>query len=167
MSPCPSFRSRSLGGGETHYLDWSAMKTTKLLSLAISILMMFGATTANAVQRPIQRCAEWWALAKQAGWQDRHLPTLDYILWRESRCNPKSINKVLNQDGSWDYGLTQINDRSWCKTTRWYPDGYLQSLEVLDYCKDLLNPYVNLKAAKSLYDYSQKINNNGFQPWGL
>ena len=129
--------------------------------------MTFGATTANAAQRPTQRCSMWWTLAKQAGWGDRHLPTLDYILWRESRCKPKSINKVLNQDGSWDYGLTQINDRSWCKTTRWYPGGYLQSLKVLDYCKDLLDPYVNLKAAKSLYDYSQKTNNNGFQPWGL
>ncbi len=131
------------------------------------ILMTLGSATVNAAQRPMQRCAKWFNIAKQAGWQDEHLPILDQILWRESRCVAGAINKVLNRDGSWDYGLTQINDRSWCKATRWYPDGYLQSVGVLDYCNDLLDPYTNLKAAKILYDYSKTNNNNGFQPWGF
>ena len=155
------------------------MKTGKLLSSVTALLILFGSTPAAAAKpvlfttakfsakQTVQRCAQWWETAKRAGWLDRQLPTLDYILWRESRCKPGVINKTLNKDGSWDYGLAQINDKSWCKTTRWYPGGYLQSLDVLDYCKDLLDPYTNLRAAKSLFDYSQKTNKNGFQPWGL
>ena len=72
----------------------------------------------------------------------------------------------LTADGSTDMGLTQINDRSWCLPTRWYPAGYLQTLGKINYCKDLFDPYLNLVAAKALYDYAEKTNGNGFTPWG-
>ena len=165
--------------GRNPQQDWSVMKTRKLLSSVTALLILFGSTPAAdaksvlfttakfSARQTVKRCAQWWETARQAGWLDRQLPTLDYILWRESRCNAGVINKTLNGDGSWDYGLAQINDKSWCKITKWYPNGYLQSLNVLDYCKDLLDPYTNLRAAKSLFDYSQKTNENGFQPWGL
>jgi len=133
------------------------------------VLFLFGSGK-EATAKPIptvHRCAQWMSLAIQAGWRTVHLPVLDYIIWQESRCEPHQINKTLNKDGSWDYGLTQINDRSWCKPTRWYKQGYLQSLGIVGYCDDLLTPINNLKAAKALHDYSQKTNGNGFQPWGL
>lgn len=115
------------------------------------------------------RCPQWWGLAAEAGWHADSMPTLDYVMWRESRCNPSAHNTTLNRDGSADLGLTQINDRSWCLPTRWYPGGYLQSVGVLSTvgCEQLFDPLTNLKAAKALYDYSEKQQGEGFQPWNL
>ena len=114
-------------------------------------------------------CPQWWALAREAGWTEDLLPTLDYVLWRESRCLPDRHNTTLNRDGSSDLGLTQINDRSWCFGTRWYPNGYLQTVGVLNYvgCNELFDPYINLKAAKAIYDYSLRENDAGWQPWSI
>lgn len=125
--------------------------------------------TANAVIPPTARCGQWWGLAVEAGWETDQLETLDYIMWRESRCLPSQHNTTLNKDGSTDLGLTQINDESWCLGTRWYPNGYLQTVGVLNYvgCNELFDPYLNLKAAKALYDYSIRENENGWQPWSI
>lgn len=114
-------------------------------------------------------CPQWWPLAIEAGWLPEHMETLDYVLHRESRCQPEAHNTTLNRDGSSDIGLSQINDRSWCLGTRWYPNGYLQTVGVLDYvgCDELFDPYINLKAAKALYDYSLRANENGWQPWNV
>jgi len=115
------------------------------------------------------RCPEWYGLAQHAGWHAESMPTLDYVIWRESRCNPAAHNTRRNRDGSTDLGLTQINDRSWCLPTRWYPSGYLQSLGILEGagCEQLFDPLMNLKAAKALYDYSQEQQGNGWAPWSL
>jgi len=114
-------------------------------------------------------CPEWWPLATEAGWTDDLLPTLDFVMWRESRCDPSQHNTTLNKDGSSDIGLTQVNDFSWCLSTRWYPDGYLQTVGVLTTvgCEQLFNPYLNLLAAKAIYDYALEHNGNGWQPWSL
>ena len=88
------------------------------------------------------------------------LPTLDAIIYRESRCLSYVVNRTLNKDKSHDYGLTQINGRSWCEPTRYYPNGYLQTLGILKECDDLLNPVTNLEAAFALYTYAK-----GFGPW--
>ena len=151
------------------------MKVVKLLATVAAVVLFWGSAAAATIntnskfltKQTAYRCGQWFDLAIEAGWEAWHWPTLDYILWRESRCSPTALNKTLNADKSWDYGLLQINDRSWCKKTRYYPDGYLQSLSVLDYCKDLLDPYTNLVAAKKLYDYSKKTTKNGFNPWGV
>ena len=118
---------------------------------------------------PDALCPQWWPLAIEAGWTAEQLPTLDYIIHRESRCQPEAHNTTLNRDKSADIGLTQINDRSWCKKTRWYPNGYLQTVGVLAYvgCDELFNPYLNLKAAKAIYDYALRENENGWQPWDI
>ena len=126
-------------------------------------------TTANSNGRDSahNRCGQWWGLAQDIGWEAKDMPTLDYIMWRESRCDPTQHNTTLNADGSTDIGLTQINDRSWCLPTRWYPEGYLQTVGVLTKvgCTELFDPAINLKAAKALYDYSKENNGNGFEPW--
>jgi hypothetical protein len=115
------------------------------------------------------RCPQWWELAAAAGWHADSMPQLDYVLWRESRCDPAAHNTTLNADGSADLGLAQVNDRSWCLPTRWYPDGYLQTIGVLPTvgCEQLFDPYTNLIAAKAIYDYAEETNGNGWQPWGL
>jgi hypothetical protein len=114
-------------------------------------------------------CPQWWGLALDAGWTEDLLPTLDYLLWKESRCDHTQHNTTLNRDGSTDIGLTQINDRSWCLRTRWYPKGYLQTIGVLPTvgCEHLFDPYLNLLSAKAIYDYAQQHNGNGWQPWKL
>jgi len=158
--------------------DWRAdaptpQPQTTLISVpdaSESLLKATPTTTANdAVIPPTARCGQWWGLAIEAGWTEDLLETLDYVLWRESRCDPTQHNTTLNKDGSADVGLTQINDRSWCLPTRWYPQGYLQTVGVLTTvgCEQLFDPYLNLKAAKALYDYSQEANGNGWQPWQL
>lgn len=146
-------------------VDWGDMRFPT--SILLAAILFFSSPAKEASMPTVRRCAQWMSTAMMAGWTAAQLPVLDYILWKESRCDPDQINKTLNRDGSWDYGLAQINDRSWCKPNRWYTDGYLQSLEIIDYCNDLLVPINNLKAAKALYDYTQKNLGNGFQPWGL
>lgn len=127
------------------------------------------ASTTTLPTPPEARCPQWWPLARQAGWPEADLPTLDKVLWRESNCLPHVHNTTLNKDGSSDLGLTQINDRSWCLPTRWYPDGYLQTVGILTTvgCEQLFDPYTNLAAAKALHDYSKEANGNGWQPWKL
>lgn len=113
-------------------------------------------------------CPQWWGLAADAGWEPEQMVELDYFMWRESRCDPAAHNTTLNRDGSADVGLLQINDRSWCLPTRWYPSGYLQTVGILSTvgsCTELFNPYLNLLAAKALYDYSQEATGDGFHPW--
>lgn len=114
-------------------------------------------------------CPQWWALAVDAGWVIEQLDILDFVMWRESRCDPTQHNTTLNRDGSSDIGLTQINDRSWCLPTRWYPEGYLQTVGVLTTvgCEQLFDPHFNLLAAKAIYDYAHTTHGNGWQPWQL
>lgn len=115
------------------------------------------------------RCGQWWGLAIQIGWPEEAMETLDFIMWRESRCDPAQHNTTLNADGSTDLGLTQINDRSWCLPTRWYPMGYLQTVGILSTvgCEQLFDPAMNLKAAKEIYDYTRQQGGQGFEAWGL
>jgi hypothetical protein len=114
-------------------------------------------------------CPQWWELARQTGWTEDLLPTLDYVIWRESRCDATAHNTTLNRDGSTDLGLTQVNDRSWCLPTRYYPNGYLQTVGVLPTvgCEQLFDPTLNLRAAKAIFDYAQQTHGNGWQPWKL
>lgn len=129
-------------------------------------------TTSTTTTMPISadaRCPQWWPLAVEVGWTLDLLPTLDYVMWRESRCDPTQHNTTLNADGSTDVGLTQINDRSWCLGTRWYPKGYLQTIGALPTvgCEQLFDPHLNLVSAKAIYDYALEHNGNGWQPWKL
>lgn len=38
------------------------------------------------------RCPQHWSEARQAGWTEDQMPTLDYIMFRESRCNEAVVN---------------------------------------------------------------------------
>jgi hypothetical protein len=126
-------------------------------------------TTTVYMVPPTARCGQWWGLAIEAGWQTEELETLDYVMWKESRCDPTQHNTTRNRDGSTDVGLTQVNDRSWCLPTRWYPGGYLQTIEVLASvgCEELFDPFTNLRAAKAIHDYAKQTSDDGFATWGI
>ena len=38
-------------------------------------------------------CAEWWQLAAEVGWPEGELPTMDRVMWCESRCEPHAYNR--------------------------------------------------------------------------
>lgn len=116
-------------------------------------------TVTPAIHATHAECAGWLALARQVGWADRDLPTLEFVLWRESRCLPTVYNAKDPNGGS--HGLTQVNG-FWCRPSRYYPNGYLQHHGVLTTCEDLYAPAINLRAALALYDYS-----DGWAQWYL
>lgn len=49
------------------------------------------------------RCGDWWQMAVDVGWPTEWLPTLDDIMWRESRCQAE-VRSSTN-----DYGILQLN----------------------------------------------------------
>jgi len=112
------------------------------------------------LKRSRLKCPQYETTILSVGFTFKELPVIDAIIYRESRCLSYVVNRTLNKDKSHDYGLTQINGRSWCEPTRYYPDGYLQTLGILNECDDLLNPVINLEAAFALFTYSK-----GFGPW--
>lgn len=117
-------------------------------------------TTTTTTPAPLAEhaeCAPWLALAREAGWHDGDLPTLEFVMWRESRCQPQVHNATDPNGGS--HGLTQVNG-FWCRPSRYYPSGYLQHHGVLTTCDELYSPATNLRAARALYEYS-----DGWAQW--
>lgn len=105
---------------------------------------------------PDWRCDEWMPLAREVGWPEEELPQLSYVIYRESRCRPDQHNPDDPMGGS--NGLVQIN-QFWCKPTRYWPDGWLQTHGTLTHCDDLFIPEVNLRSALAIWG------NSGWSPW--
>ena len=101
-------------------------------------------------------CPQWWQTAVDAGWRESLLPTLDYLMWRESRCNPNSHNTDDPMGGS--RGLVQINGF-------WTP--WLASRGIVKRSEGLFGPLRNLRSALAIYNYADARYDNGFGPWGL
>ena len=104
-------------------------------------------------------CAEYLGLAVTLGWKQENLPMLERVMWRESRCQPHQVNATDPNGGS--LGLTQVN-RFWCLPSRYYPNGYLQTKQILTTCDELYEPLINLSAALAIYEYA-----NGWSQWGF
>jgi hypothetical protein len=116
-------------------------------------------------------------IALEVGFRKKDLKTLDRIVYRESKCQSKAVGwnyrKPLTHKDcklkpwkqyrkckavkSADFGLTQINDRSWVT--------YLRQKGIINTVDDLLNPVVNLTAAKALYDYSLDKGHHAWKQW--
>jgi hypothetical protein len=105
---------------------------------------------------PDWRCDEWMPLARVIGWPEEELPKLSYVIYRESRCRPDQHNPDDPMGGS--NGLTQIN-QFWCKPTRYWPGGWLQTHDILDHCDELYDPRISLTASLALWE------NSGWTPW--
>lgn len=105
-------------------------------------------------------CVEWADDALAIGWPLGELPTVQYLMYRESRCDPSQYNPDDPRGGS--HGLLQINGH-WCRPNPTYgiDIGWLQENGMLQSCDDLYDPWVNLQSALLIWtEY-------GFEPWGL
>jgi hypothetical protein len=98
-------------------------------------------------------------IAKEIGQKKR----IDYIMWRESRCNTKAINEDDPYGGS--LGLFQIN-QYWCKRSKSTGEGFLKVRDIVDKCTDLYNPKVQAEAFLEIYTYVDERWDNGWIPWG-
>lgn len=139
----------------------------RLVALVVAFMISASAASAESgVVRifsmpalPPGRCWQFFYVALDAGWTKQQWTTLDYVIWRESRCQPEacSIPDRPKQRKCRDWGLTQINDHSWKRTVR------SMGLEM----EMLIDPFWNLWFAKWLFDYSQLRNDCGWQPWSI
>jgi hypothetical protein len=109
-------------------------------------------------------CPDAVALAHSLGWRTEDLDELDYVIWRESRCLP-DVHYTKDPNGG-SHGLMQINGY-WCQPSRYYPNGYLQTQNVLATCENLYVPTINLIAGLEIFNYSSVHNDNGWQPWAM
>lgn len=159
----------------------------RLFLIAVLVVgMLIPVAPATAAHRPAQGwCDQWHRAALKAGWKRSDLRVLDFIMYRESKCQPRAIGWNYRSGKShrdckpsrfaryvrcsavrsWDSGLTQVNSY-WCRPSEYTGHGYLQDVGVLSLCRDLLDPSVNLRAARVLFEYSLKHNGCGWQPWG-
>lgn len=120
-------------------------------------------TTTPVAPLPLDaRCGKWWSLARQIGFTESMMPTLDRVIYRESRCDPSQHNPTDPNGGS--HGLTQVNG-FWCLPSRYYPLGYLQTIGVLDSCADLYKPRVSLRATMALINYSRGVGLCTWSQW--
>ena len=104
-------------------------------------------------------CEQFSALAVNLGWPADQRTVLESVMKRESNCTPKAHNKTLNRDKSQDYGLLQINDRSW---TKW-----LQGKGIITQVQDLLHAETNLLAGLEIYNYGVERYGFGWGPWSV
>ena len=102
------------------------------------------------------KCPQWWDNAVSVGWKRKHLITLDFLMWRESRCNASAFNRKDPNGGS--RGLVQINGF-------WTP--YLRSKGVLERPRGLFNPDVALMSALEIFKYGEERYGHGWGPWNL
>jgi hypothetical protein len=104
-------------------------------------------------------CEQFSALAINLGWPADQRTVLESVMARESNCTPQAHNKTLNKDKSQDYGLLQINDRSW---TKW-----LQKKGIINQTSDLLHAQTNLLAGLEIYNYGVERYGFGWGPWSV
>jgi len=102
-------------------------------------------------------CEQFSALAVNLGWPADQRTVLEAIMKRESNCTPSAHNTTLNKDKSQDWGLLQINGRSWSK--------WLQRQGIINQTKDLLQADVNLRAGLAIYNYGVERYGFGWGPW--
>ena len=94
-------------------------------------------------------CGEWWPTARSMGWTAEQWPTLDRVMWNESRCQPD----VISATG--DHGLVQVNWSTWAPL-----------VESLGYGKQhLYTPAVNLLIGRLIYQAALDAGWCGWDPW--
>jgi hypothetical protein len=104
-------------------------------------------------------CEQFSALAINLGWDPDQRTVLESVMKRESNCTPSAHNTTLNKDKSQDWGLLQINGRSW---TKW-----LQRQGIINEASDLLQAQTNLLAGLAIYNYGVERYGFGWGPWSV
>ena len=118
--------------------------------------------TTTVVTTPITQpepCKAVYNMAKHVGWPKDQLTTVVAVAYRESRCLANAFNGADTVGQS--YGAMQVND-FWCKPSKYWPNGYMQTYGLLTVCDDLFDLETNLRAALNIYRYS-----NGWRAWSL
>lgn len=92
---------------------------------------------------------EWWPVALDAGWPTDLLPTLDLVMYRESRGQPDVV-------GTGAYGLLQLQ---WSAHREW-----ITATGVTDR-EQLFDPALNLQLGWMLYQMADEMYGCGWQPW--
>lgn len=98
-------------------------------------------------------CHEWADTALRGGFQPEELVIALQVMELESMCLPGAIG-----DNGQSFGLMQINDY-WCRPSKYWPRGYLQTQGMLDDCVELLDPLTNLWVAAHI------AQQHGWQNW--
>ena len=129
------------------------LKRITVAALAISLLTVTPAEAHHTGAPDGSKCPQHYAAAMQAGWSPEQWPKVDFIIWRESRCNPRAYNG-RGRDNS--FGLMQLNMKA---HKSWVGPFVGWDFSVL------YDPMTNLAFAKALYDRAQKMYGCGFQPW--
>jgi hypothetical protein len=96
------------------------------------------------------RYPELWATAVETGWSPDRLPTLDLIIFHESRGDLTAV-------GTGAYGVTQIQ---WSAHKQWLTT----ELDITE-PEQLFDPYTNLEAALWLAEYAETHYGCWAQPW--
>ena len=107
-------------------------------------------TTTTTLVPPDALCGQWWVTALAAGWSKDELPTLDRILYNESRCT-NGLTSATN-----DIGLAQLNVSTWRHL--WTGHGFTTE-QVRD------NPSLNLIYAKQVSLAAEAARWCKWQPW--
>jgi len=132
-------------------------------TIALAPYLILPSTTTSSTSSTVfidpfaSACEQFSALAVNLGWPADQRTVLESVMARESNCTPQAHNKTLNKDKSQDYGLLQINDRSW---TKW-----LQKKGIINETSDLLHAQTNLLAGLEIYNYGVERYGFGWGPW--
>jgi hypothetical protein len=132
-------------------------------TIALAPYLIEASTTTSSTSSTIfidpysSACEQFSALAVNLGWPADQRTVLESVMFRESRCTPQAHNTTLNKDKSQDWGLLQINGRSW---TKW-----LIGKGVITQVEDLLHAETNLLAGLEIYNYGVDRYGYGWGPW--
>jgi hypothetical protein len=99
---------------------------------------------------------QWWALARQVGWKEDAMRTLDYLIFRESRGLNRSFNRQDPNGGS--RCLLQLNG-SW--------NSWLTDKGIITKSSDLFKPATCLTAGLAIYQYGVDRYGFGWGPWAI
>lgn len=101
------------------------------------------------------KCPQWYGAAMQAGWSPADWSRIDYIIFRESNCQPGVYNG-RGRDSS--YGLMQLNMKA--------HKSWVGPLVGWDFTK-LYDPVTNLRIGRKLFSMAVKVYGCGWQPWAF
>lgn len=122
------------------------------------------AITTTTVPTPVapagSRCPNFYDEALAAGWPASSWKRIDYIMFRESRCDASAHNP--RDPGYGSFGLMQLN-MSKGQYGTWALFGPILGGDMTR----LYNPLTNLSAARTLFLRAQQMWGCGWKPWGF
>ncbi len=157
---CTVFGVTALTGAPSASSDLSSIMPLKPISVEPYLIEPPTTTSSTIYIDPYtSACEQFSALAINLGWPADQRTVLESVMARESGCRPNAHNKTLNRDKSQDWGLLQINGRSW---TKW-----LIGKGIITQSSDLLQAQTNLLAGLEIYNYGVERYGFGWGPWSV